>query len=249
MPSVFLSHSSTDKPFVRQLAERLTESGARVWLDEAKLQIGDSIIYNISQAIREVDFVIVVISKHSICSQWVKKELNLAMTKEINKRSVVVLPALFGDCDVPASIADKLYADFRDPGNFEVASCRLLRAIGLATDRKHYRSGIAIEWTDEGPRIFGHGVTISPTEACALLDRWQEWLPKFVEQEVERGRPRRDAGPVAQVLAVIRACADTYNRVPDNEEMTAGESELSRKMDLLYLFFAAMEEEAFPADS
>jgi len=38
MPSVFLSHSHGDKPFVRDLAGRLTQAGAAVWLDEAGMR-------------------------------------------------------------------------------------------------------------------------------------------------------------------------------------------------------------------
>jgi hypothetical protein len=242
--SIFLSHSSTDKPFVRRLAERLTESGVRVWLDEAQLQVGDSLIDKISEAIRGVDFVVAVISKHSLKSPWAKKELSLAITKEIKGQKVVVLPALIDDCEVPASLEDKVYADFRDPQQFDQAANKLLRAMGVTADRRNYRSGIAIEWTEEGARIFGHGVTISPTESNALLDRWHEWLPKFIDQESKRGRSREEAGPAAHLLAVIRACADTYNRVPSEDEMKAGTSELSRKFDLLYLFFDAMYEEA-----
>jgi len=33
---VFLSHSSKDKPVVRELANRLKQDGLRVWLDEIK---------------------------------------------------------------------------------------------------------------------------------------------------------------------------------------------------------------------
>jgi len=110
VPSIFLSHNSKDKPFVRRLAERLTESGATIWLDEVNIRIGDSLVDKISEAIREVDFIAAVISKNSINSPWVKKELSLAVTKEIKSKSVVVLPIVIDDCPMPGSLADKLYA-------------------------------------------------------------------------------------------------------------------------------------------
>jgi TIR domain len=244
MPSVFLSHNSADKPFVRQLAERLTKSGATVWLDEAQLRIGDSLVDKISEAIQTVDFVAAVISKNSARSPWVKKELSLALTKEIKTKAVVVLPIVIDDCELPVSLADKLYADFRDPEQFDKSSDDLLESMGLRVGRNNYRLGVAIEWTESGPRLFGHGVVISPSEGNALLDRWSEWLPKFIEQEKQRGGPPEEVGPAAHILAVIRACAETYNRVPDEEEMASGTSELARKFDLLYLFFKLMYEEA-----
>ena len=40
---VFLSHSSKDKPVVRELAARLKKDGVRVWLDEEQIKPGDSI--------------------------------------------------------------------------------------------------------------------------------------------------------------------------------------------------------------
>jgi formylglycine-generating enzyme required for sulfatase activity len=48
----------------------------------------------------------------------VKKELNAAMMKELNRRSVFVLPILYQDCEIPELIADKRYADFRKSYEF-----------------------------------------------------------------------------------------------------------------------------------
>jgi hypothetical protein len=43
-PVVFLSHSSKDKLFVRQLAADLTSNNVTVWLDEQMIRVGDSIV-------------------------------------------------------------------------------------------------------------------------------------------------------------------------------------------------------------
>ena len=131
MSTVFLSHNSKDKPWVRNLATRLTSDGVVVWIDEAELNIGDSLIEKIAAGIKKMRFVAAVISTNSIGSAWVQKELNLAMSKEIAGRKVTVLPLLIENCEVPAFLADKLYADFRDPSNFEGEYERLLRAIGI----------------------------------------------------------------------------------------------------------------------
>ncbi len=53
MLSVFLSHNHNDKPFARQLADRLSGHGVRVWLDEAEMHVGDSLFSKIESAIRE----------------------------------------------------------------------------------------------------------------------------------------------------------------------------------------------------
>lgn len=129
MYSVFLSHNWRDKPFVRQLGERLRREGIKVWIDEAEINVGDSLIRKISGALERNDFVVAIISPNSIGSNWVLKELSLAMTKEIAGGNVVVLPLLIELCEVPDFLKDKLYADFTDDNNFEREFSNLLRAI------------------------------------------------------------------------------------------------------------------------
>lgn len=108
----FLSHSSMDKPFVRQLAADLTANGIDVWLDEQRIRVGDSIPEKIAQGLAESDHFLIAISKNSIQSEWVKKELNNALVSEVNKRKVHVLPIKIDEAPIPNIISDKKYADF-----------------------------------------------------------------------------------------------------------------------------------------
>jgi hypothetical protein len=108
----FLSHSSLDKPFIRQLAADLTASGINVWIDEQRIRVGDSIPDKIAQGLAESDYFLIGISRHSIDSQWVKKELNNALVTEVQRRKVSILPLKLDDSPMPAIIADKRYADF-----------------------------------------------------------------------------------------------------------------------------------------
>src|SRR5688500_14605373 len=114
MSSIFLSHSSKDRVFVRRPARRLSKDGIPVWLDEADVKIGDSLIRRIGEAIDRADFVGAVISRNSVASTWVQKELSMAATKEIAAKKVVVLPILIDQCEIPEFLKDKLYADFTD---------------------------------------------------------------------------------------------------------------------------------------
>lgn len=132
IPSIFLSHSSADKPFTRRLAHRLGNAGATVWLDEAEMRIGDSLIAKLSSAIEGIDYVAAVISQASVASKWVEHELRLAMTREVESSRVVVLPLLIEDVSIPAYLKDKLYADFRSPELFEHSFHNLLVALAMA---------------------------------------------------------------------------------------------------------------------
>jgi len=243
MPSIFMSHNSKDKPFVRRLSNRLAKAGLVVWLDEAQLKIGDSLLNKISKAVSEVDFVAAVISRNSIKSNWVKKEVSLSLTKEIKDSSPIVLPVIIDNCDIPFEISDKLYADFRDPAEFDDQCAKLLHAMDIDKPMEDAEKGMTIDWTDDGPQISGHDVILSPSESSALMDRYVKLLPEFIESEKER-RGTEDVLDSAAFLTAIRACADTYNRVPDEDEMRRSESELSRKYNLFFWFIQEMQAEA-----
>lgn len=131
MPSVFLCHSWRDKDFVKNLAKKLRRKDVFVWVDKAELKIGDSLLKKISDAIENVDYVIAVISSTSVKSNWVQKELSLAMDREINGKRVVVLPLVIEDCELPNFLKDKVYADFTNSENYEREFLRLLKVIGV----------------------------------------------------------------------------------------------------------------------
>ena len=108
----FLSHSSTDKAFIRQLAADLTANGIGVWLDEQRIRVGDSIPERIAQGLAESDYFLIGMSQKSGESAWVQKELNNALMSEVQRRKVHILPLKLDDSAMPAIIADKKYADF-----------------------------------------------------------------------------------------------------------------------------------------
>jgi len=111
-PRLFLSHSSIDKEFVRWLGEHLTAAGAKVWIDESEIKIGDSLIEKISSGVNDADFLLAILSPTSVQSEWVQRELNIAITQEIQNRRVKVLPIRIGECTPPAFLLDKKYVDF-----------------------------------------------------------------------------------------------------------------------------------------
>jgi hypothetical protein len=130
-PSIFLSHNHMDKPFVRTLAQDLRALGVRVWLDEAELKVGDSLIAKVSAAIDEMQFLGVVLSPNSVNSRWVKEELNQALVRQLSERDASVLPIMLADCNVPGFLRDKLYADFRDSGDYDDALKGLVESMGV----------------------------------------------------------------------------------------------------------------------
>ena len=101
-----------DKPFVRGIYRYLSKSGLRVWIDEAELNAGDSLIEALADAVFRVDCIVAVISEASVSSKWVKKELAWAMSREIKGRRIRVIPVKKDDVSIPKTLSDKLYLDF-----------------------------------------------------------------------------------------------------------------------------------------
>jgi hypothetical protein len=129
---IFLSHTATDKRFVRRLRDDLLEHGVpRVWVDEAEIEIGDSLMAKIEEGMKETRYIGVVLSSRSIKAPWVKKELEMAMNHEIARGEVVVLPLLYEKCDLPGFLRGKLYADFTDSEAYEEVLRKLLRRLRI----------------------------------------------------------------------------------------------------------------------
>lgn len=128
-PSIFLSHNHRDKEFVRRLGRDLALDGIKVWIDEAEILVGDSLLQKVESAIEDMEYLGVVLSKNSINSEWVKREVRLALTNEIYNKKVTVLPILLDDVEIFSFLKDKLYVDFRDMSNYDTALMNLIRSI------------------------------------------------------------------------------------------------------------------------
>src|SRR5215831_4802339 len=131
MTSIFLSHNHRDKEFARRLANWLRNYGARVWIDEAEMKVGDSLIQKIQAGIAGAEFLGIVLSPNAVKSEWVTHELEIALNEEINGKRVKVLPLLYRDCEVPGFLRGKVYADFRKKKEFEASVEKVASALGL----------------------------------------------------------------------------------------------------------------------
>lgn len=111
--TIFISYSHEDKLNVDLLAAHMVKRNASVWVDTWELNVGDSIIQRVQEAITESDALLVILSKASVESEWCKKELSAGMIRELDEKRVVVLPVLLEDCEIPLFLRDKMYADLR----------------------------------------------------------------------------------------------------------------------------------------
>lgn len=115
-PQVFICHSSEDKErFVEDFAIALRQNGIDAWYDDWELKLGDSLTNRIlgdlgeEGAISESDYFLVVVSKHSIESEWVQEELGRGLVDKVGGETQI-LPLIIDlkSHEVP-SVLDNIY--------------------------------------------------------------------------------------------------------------------------------------------
>jgi TolB-like protein/tetratricopeptide (TPR) repeat protein len=94
MPDVFLSYSREDQPTARKVAEGLERAGLSVWWDQS-LRSGEAFDRVTEKALDDARAVVVLWSKHSVESRWVRAEASQA------DRASKLLPVTIEPCKLP----------------------------------------------------------------------------------------------------------------------------------------------------
>ena len=75
---IFISYSRQDEDFVDRLACDLIENGLDVWVDRSKIRGGDRWRQRITEGISTSACMLVVLSPHSVKSEYIERELSIA---------------------------------------------------------------------------------------------------------------------------------------------------------------------------
>ena len=138
---IFICHSSADHGFVEKLAKRMKRDDFDVWIDDWELKVGDSIVEKINEALKESSFFVIVLSEHSIGSDWVQRELNSTLMRQISKKDIKVLPILL-DIEqdrVPPLLGDIYAARFSADLLTESEYSKFIEPIGEKAKSKSLR--------------------------------------------------------------------------------------------------------------
>ena len=90
--SCFISYSSKDQAAADRLHADLQSKGIRCWFAPEDMKIGDRIRQRIDEAIRLYDKLMLILSEHSIDSDWVEKEVETAFEEERRRKRTVLFP-------------------------------------------------------------------------------------------------------------------------------------------------------------
>jgi uncharacterized protein YjbI with pentapeptide repeats len=95
--SCFISYSSKDQDFANRLYVDLQNKGVRCWFAPEDLKIGDKIRDRIDESIRLRDKLLLILSEHSIASEWVEQEVESALEEERQRGRTILFPVRIDD--------------------------------------------------------------------------------------------------------------------------------------------------------
>jgi hypothetical protein len=90
--SCFISYSTLDQEFSDRLYADLQNKGVRCWFAPHDIKAGKKIHVQIDEAIRVYDRLLLIVSKNSMKSPWVKTEIANARKKELKQHRQVLFP-------------------------------------------------------------------------------------------------------------------------------------------------------------
>lgn len=99
--TVFISYNHMDTEFADRLALELVRHDIKVWKDSSQIGVGDSLIQKIQEGLEGATYLCVILSRNSIQSEWVKREITAGLLREIEERKVRILPIVIDDCRIP----------------------------------------------------------------------------------------------------------------------------------------------------
>lgn len=143
--SCFISYSDKDEDFARRLFSRMRDAKLHVWYAPEEMKGGRKLHEQIFSAIRLHDKLLLVLSKHSLQSEWVTTEIRRARKAEREENHRKLFPIRLVDFDAiqnwegfDADSGKDLgvelreyfipdFSDWKDHDAFETAFNRLLR--------------------------------------------------------------------------------------------------------------------------
>ena len=106
---VFISHSSADKELARRLGSALKSRDMAVWFDEWIMKPGDVLSRQIADGIDRCTYFVLLMSPSSLSRDWVRYELDLAVTKQVSANGRFLIPVVIDEAQPPPAIRHLLY--------------------------------------------------------------------------------------------------------------------------------------------
>jgi hypothetical protein len=90
--TLFISHSTLDKPFARRLISELSKDDSlKCWIDQKEILAGDDIQRTITSSLQTADYLLIIISANSTQSSWVNFEISQFMSVADGKKIIPIV--------------------------------------------------------------------------------------------------------------------------------------------------------------
>jgi hypothetical protein len=165
MQSVFISHSSADKPFVFRLAFELLAEGVPVWLDSWEMGPGDPLIASLDTALNSSTRVLVIESTHATATKWVRYEVDKTLKAEQRLGQRLLVPIRTDNSEGLEALEGRVHIDVREAEFMEGVHKLVdhLRSTGLPSDP----IGRAVL-----PLVFHNRIELDTFILTRILQRW-----------------------------------------------------------------------------
>ena len=90
--SCFISYSHKDEAFAQKLYADLQAAGVKCWFAPEDLKIGSRLRDSFDEAIPEHNKLLLILSAHSVASDWVEHEVETAFEQERERKEVMLFP-------------------------------------------------------------------------------------------------------------------------------------------------------------
>jgi uncharacterized protein YjbI with pentapeptide repeats len=138
---LFISYSHADSAFVDKVGNHLTNKGIRYWRDIHEMKAG-RIETQIDRGIRQNPTVLLILSEHSLSSDWVEHEVRTARSLEKEMGRDVLCPVALDDSwkssRWPKRIMEQIieynildFSDWRDDSKFDAMFRKLIDGLEL----------------------------------------------------------------------------------------------------------------------
>lgn len=95
--TIFLSHSSHDKPLIEDVIPYLNRKGMPVWYDKVNIDYGETIVTAIQNGILQSGVALFLITRHFLSSSWCKNEMEGFLNRLGSGHDVLLLSIVSRD--------------------------------------------------------------------------------------------------------------------------------------------------------
>jgi hypothetical protein len=129
-PAAFISYSTSDRVRATQLATTIAQAtGHHVFLDHWELKPGERLRDRLAASIGKSGALVLLVSKASLASAWVKEEIELAVRRAEDDPRFRIIPVLLESTELPEHLSDLVHIDWRTGGDLDAVAQAVLDRI------------------------------------------------------------------------------------------------------------------------